>query len=92
MREWRQKTTPLVNMKAIEQCPHGKEWPRPGIPVLSAGKYSQFPLNCLISRGRGRPVWSLRTTFTSNAEAMIGVKAHIRKYGRRIASFLFVRE
>ena len=33
LREWRQKTTPLVNMKAIEQCPHGKECPRPGIPV-----------------------------------------------------------
>ncbi len=33
LREWRQKTTPLVNVKAMEQCPHGKEWPRPEIPV-----------------------------------------------------------
>ena len=33
LREWRHKTIPLVNVKAMEQCPHGKEWPRPGIPV-----------------------------------------------------------
>ena len=84
------KTIPLVKVKAIEQWPHGKEWPLPGIPTFRTGLYSQLPLNCIISLGLGRPVWSFSITFTNNTEATNGVNPQINKFLFKPDHLIFV--